>query len=278
MVFITSQSLQAEILRQLNLAKDIANDQAKISTGKKISEPSDNPQDWVQISQIGRQQSINDAWTSNADFAKSRGTSAASNLSDINNLMAHVGELMVQASSTSQDSPGREAIAQELTGIQQSIHDLLNQTDYQGRPVFDDQHTVNIPVGAGLAVEAVPTRQSVSDNAVGTQSLDDVLSAAITAVRSGDSAAINQSLADSHTALDHVIVAQSIQGVRQQRIDDATARIQNKQLSLSEQRSSYEDTDLTEVITKLQSKLTTLEAAQSAFARISQQSLFSLLK
>jgi flagellar hook-associated protein 3 FlgL len=49
-------------------------------------------------------------------------------------------------------------------------------------------------------------------------------------------------------------------------------------LALTERRSSLEDTDLTETITKLQNKLTTLEAAQSAFARISRQSLFDLIR
>lgn len=278
MVFITSQSLNAEILRQQNLARDIATEQTKISTGKKINQPADDPQAWVQISQIGRQQSINDAWTSNATFANSRAQAAATSLGDVNSLMSKVTELLVQSTSTSQDSPGREAVAQSIEGIKQSIHDLLYQTDYQGSPVFDDTHTVNIPVGAGLAVDAVATRQSVTDNVAGTQSLDDVLQAAIDAVRSGDSTALKTSLTDSRAALDHVIVAQSIQGVRQQRIDDITQRLTNKKLDLTERRSGLEDTDVGEVITKLQSKLTTLEASQAAFARIGRQSLFDLLK
>jgi flagellar hook-associated protein 3 FlgL len=278
MVFITSQSLNAEILRQQNLARDIATEQTKISTGKKINQPADDPQAWVQISQIGRQQSINDAWTSNATFANSRAQAAASSLGDINTLMMNVTELLVQSTSTSQDSPGREAVAQSIEGIKQSIHDLLNQTDYQGSPVFDDTHTVNIPVGTGLAVDAVATRQSVSDNVVGTQSLEDVLQAAIDAVRTGNSASLKQSLTDSRAALDHVIVARSVQGVRQQRIDDITQRLTNKKLDLTERRSGLEDTDVGEVITKLQSKLTTLEASQAAFARIGRQSLFDLLK
>ncbi|MBO9580355.1 MAG: flagellin [Sphingobium sp.] len=278
MVFITSQSLNAEILRQQNLARDIATEQTKISTGKKINQPADNPQDWVQISQIGRQQSINDAWASNANFANSRATAASSSLGDINALMSKVTELLVQSTSTSQASPGREAVAQSIEGIKQSIHDLLHQTDYQGSPIFDDTNTVNIPVGAGLAVDAVATRQSISDNVVGTKSLDDILQAAIDAVRNSDDAALKQSLTDSRAALDHVIVAQSIQGVRQQRIDDIATRINNKKLDLTERRSSLEDTDVGEVITKLQSKLTTLEASQAAFARIGRQSLFDLLR
>ncbi|MET0364188.1 MAG: flagellin, partial [Sphingobium sp.] len=41
---------------------------------------------------------------------------------------------------------------------------------------------------------------------------------------------------------------------------------------------NLEDTDLTEAVTKVQAKLTTLQAAQAVFSKINQQSLFDLLK
>jgi flagellar hook-associated protein 3 FlgL len=278
MVFITSQSLNAEILRQQKLAQQIANEQTKISTGKKINEPSDNPQDWVQISRIGRQQAINDAWAQNVTFAQSRATAAASSLGDLNGLIARVTELLVTSTSTATDSPGRAAVAKEIEGIKQACHDVLYQTDYQGTPVFDETHTVNIPVGAGLAVDSVPTRQAITDNVIGTRTFEGILDDAINAVLTGDTNAVNGALTDSRQLLDHVIVAQSIQGVRQQRIDDVGARITDKKLDLTERKSGLEDTDIGEVITKLQQQLTTLEAAQSAFARIGRQSLFDLLR
>lgn len=278
MVFITSQSLNAEIIRQQNLAKEIANEQTKISTGKKVNQPSDNPQSWVQISQIGRQQSMNETWQSNVTFADSRATQASSNLGDVNALMTRVTELLVESTSTSQDSPGREAVAQSIIGIREQIKDLLFQVDYQGRPVFDDEHTVDIPVGAGLSVDAVPTRQSITDDVVGTMTLEDVLNDAIDAVRTADSDRLATALGNSRKALDHVIVAQSIQGVREERIEDIGNRIDDKRVNLTERRSGLEDTDVGEVITKLTSKLQTLEAAQSAFARIGRQSLFDLLR
>ncbi|MBT2187080.1 flagellin [Sphingobium nicotianae] len=277
MVFITSQSISAEINRQQLMSKEIATEQGKISSGHKLNQASDNPQDWVQISLVGRQQSLTTAWQSNLTFADSRSTKASANLNDINTLMTKVTDLLVTSTSTSQGSPGREAVAQQLEGIRQTINDLLNQTDYQGQPVFDDTNTVNVPVGAGLSIEAVGTRQSIADNAVGTRSLDQVLSDAITAVRSGTDADRSAALADTRTALDHVIVAQSLQGVRAQRIEDMGNRLTDNSLALTERRSTLEDTDLTETITKLQQKLTTLEAAQQAFARINRQTLFDLI-
>jgi flagellar hook-associated protein 3 FlgL len=276
MVFITTQSVSAEILRQQRMAQEIAGEQAKISTGKKINQASDNPHDWVQISQIGRRQSINAAWQGNLTFAESRATQASTNLSEINNLMTRVTELVVASTSTADGSPGREAVAKELEGIRSTISDLLNQTDYQGTPVFDHPNAVMIPLSAGLVAEAVPTRAGISENAVGTRSIDQVLQDTIAAVRTGTADDRSAALQDARTALDHVIVQQSIQGVRSQRLEDIGDRLKTSSLALKERRSTLEDTDVTETITKLQSKLLTLEASQLAFARISKKSLFDL--
>lgn len=277
MVFITTQSLNAEILRQQNMAREIATEQGRISTGKKLNQSSDNPQHWVQISQIGRQQAINEAWQGNMTYAESRSAKAMSNLSDITNLMTRVSELIVTSTSTADGSPGRQAVAQEMEGIRSTINDLLTETDYQGSAVFDETNTVRVPIGTGLAVEAVPTRQSIAENAVGVRSLDQVLADAIDAVSNGTDDDRAGALDDIRAALDHVIVAQSLQGVRAQRLEDIGTRLTDVTLMLTERRSTLEDTDLTETITKLQNKLTTLEAAQAAFARISRQSLFDLL-
>lgn len=281
MVFITSQSVNSEILRQQGLSRDIATFQLQVSSGKKFDAPSDNPQDWLQISTIGRQQSLTAAWEDNLKFAQSRAAQASSGLGDVNNLMSRVTELLVTSTSTSPNSPGTEAIAVELEGIRDSIAAILTQTDYQGTPTFDDGTSVAIPIGKGMAVDAVATRQSVEEGISttnGPRSIYQVLDSAIAAVRSGDNSARNASLTEARSALDHVIVAQSKQGVRTQRLDDESSRVLDANLQLAERRSGLEDADLTEVIAKLQAKLVTLQAAQTVYAKINQQSLFTLIR
>ncbi|MET0366310.1 MAG: flagellin, partial [Sphingobium sp.] len=225
MVFITNQSVNVEIKRQQKLAYDIADYQQQISTGVKFDKPSDNPQDWIQISYVGRQQSLNTAWGDNLTYAQSRAAQAASSLDDINNLMATMNEKLVLATGQGAGTPGAEAIAQTLEGIRESVRTILNQTDYQGTPTFDDTVSNKIPIGQGLAFEAVGTRQSVETVTVvtdstttppttGPKSIYDILDDAIAAVRSGDSTAISSSITESKAALDHVIVSGSQQGVR----------------------------------------------------------------
>ena len=48
-------------------------------------------------------------------------------------------------------------------------------------------------------------------------------------------------------------------------------------IDLTERRANLESTDLQEVISRVQSQLLQLEAAQSAYARINQQTLFDLI-
>lgn len=286
MVFITNQSVNAEIMRQQGLASKIADYQQQISTGVKFQKPSDDPQDWIQISQIGRQQSLNQAWRDNLTYAQSRAAQAASSLTDVNNLMTSVTEALVKSTSQSPDSPGAQSYVQTLQSVKETLKTILNQTDYQGTPYFDDGTANAIPIGQGLTAAAVVTRQSVEEGVVvdstttppTTKTIYDILDDAIAAVQSGDNAKIGIALDQARKGLDHTIVAGTSQGVLEQRLDNSVSRLDDAKLNLTERRSNLEDTDLTEVIAKVQARLVSLQAAQAAFAKINQQSLFSLLR
>lgn len=281
MVAITSQTMADEIRRQQRLAQSIATDQAAISSGKKITAPSQDPQSWVQISEIGRAQAQNSAWVDNVSYATSRANKAEANLDELNTLFSRARELMVTASSSTIDGPGKTAVVAELEGIRASMADLLNEKDYQGLPVFDDTIATQVPVSRGLALDVVGTRQSISDgvDVNGTpMTLDQILADAIAAVNSADPTDRENSLKAVEKGLDHIILQQSVQGIRSDRIAAVAERLTDTGLSLSERRSGLEDTDLTEVIAGMQAKLLSLEAAQSAFARINRQSLFDLIR
>ena len=138
----------------------------------------------------------------------------------------------------------------------------------------------NIPVGRGIQLEAVGTRQSVSENinVSGTpMTLDAILAQAITAVSTGTDADRTAALGGVEKGLDHIIAEQAKQGIRSERLETFGERLTDVALTLRERRSTLEDTDLTETIAKMQQKLLTLEAAQAAFARINQKSLFDLI-
>lgn len=280
MVAISRQTVADEIKRQQALTQEIAKAQIAVSSKKRLSTPSDDVHAWVEISEIGKMQSSYAAWTQNIGYGASRADKAQTNLDQINSLMVQAKELLLQASSTSTGDAGRTTIAEELKSVREAVAELLTEKDYQDIPVFDDGTTVNIPVGRGIQLQAVGTRQSIGEgiDVNGTaMTLDAILASAITAVSTGDDAARTTALGAVEDGLDHIIQEQAKQGIRSDRLASIAERVEDISLTLKERRSNLEDTDLTETIAKMQQNLLTLEAAQAAFARINKQSLFDLI-
>ncbi|WP_375196303.1 flagellin [Sphingobium sp.] len=281
MVGITNKVLLAEIRRQQELSQSIVNGQTAISTGKTLTKPSDDALAWVQVSDIGRAQAQQAAWQSNISTGTTRASTAESNLDEMNNLLTRAQELMTSARNGSLSDTGKTAILEEMKTIRTTINSLLNQTDYNGVPVFDDGQSVLVPVSRGLNLAVVGTKQEVSEgiDVNGTpMSIDAILNQGITALQSGTDADLASGLDAIKAAQGHVVLEQTKQGVRSDRLDTIGTRLTNVDLDLTERRQNLESTDLTEVISSVSAKLLQLEAAQSAFARINQQTLFDLIK
>lgn len=281
MVGITNKTLIAEIRRQQQLSQGIVEGQTAISTGITLTKPSDNALAWVQVSEIGKAQAQQSAWQSNVVYGSSRAANAEGNLEQIDSLLVRAQELVTSARNGSLNDTSRTAIFEEMTGIRTTVNALLNQKDYQGVPVFDETQSVLVPVSRGLNLAVVGTRQDVSEgiDVNGTpMSLDDILGQAINALQSGADADLTTALDSVRLGQAHITIEQAKQGVRSDRLDTTGERLTDANLDLTERRQNLESTDLSEVISSVKSKLLQLEAAQSAFARINQQTLFDLLR
>ena len=280
MVGITNKIMLAEMRRQQKLSQSIVDGQTAISTGITLNKPSDNALAWVQVSDIGRAQAQQAAWQANVSYGTTRAATAESNLSEINNLLTRAQELVTSARNGSLNDTSRAAIVEELGTIRTTIDEMLNQTDYQGTPVFDDGQSTLVPVSRGLNLAVVGTKQEVSEgiDVNGTpMSINAVLAASIAAVESGVDADIAGSLDGVKAAQAHITVEQAKQGVRSDRLEVIGDRLTDVDIDLTERRADLESTDLQEVISRVQSQLLQLEAAQSAYARINQKTLFDLI-
>lgn len=281
MVAITARTMADEIRRQQKLSTSITDLQAAISSGTKLTKSSQDPQAWVQISEIGRAQAQQWAWATNIAYAQSRSEKAETNLNDMSTLLTRAHELMVTAKNGTLDDANRAAISTELQGIRTSINDLLSEKDYLGVSIFDQGAATMIPVGKNYSVDAVPTQEALAQNinVKGTaMSLDDILSQAISAVSSGDTYTIGSAMDGTSAAGDHITLALTMQGVRSNRLDKASSRIDAVSLDLTNRRSKLEDTDLSTAIITLLSKITSLSAAQATYAQINQGTLFDYIK
>lgn len=280
MVGITNKIMLAEIRRQQKLSQELVAGQTAISTGVTLNKPSDDALAWVQVSDVGRAQAQQAAWQTNVSYGQARSGNAEANLSEIDNLLTRAQELVTSARNGSMNETNRAAIVEEMSTIRTTINELLNQKDYQGVSVFDDGQSVLVPVSRGLNLAVVGTKQDVTTVDVdGTSmSIDDILAQGIAAVESGDDSAMAAAVTTVQTAQGHITVEQAKQGVRSDRLEVIGTRLTDVDLSLTEKRSNLESTKLEEVIAKVKSGLLQLDAAQTTFARINQQTLFDLIK
>lgn len=280
MVGITNKMMIAEIRRQQALSQSIVDGQTAISTGVTLNKPSDDALAWVQVSDIGRAQAQQAAWQTNVSYGTARAANAEANLEEIDKLMTRAQELMTSARNGALNDTSGVAIGEEMKAIRATVHELLNQKDYQGTPVFDEGQNVLVPVGRGLNMAVVGTRQAVSEGIDvngAPMSLDDILGQSIAALDSGVDADLGSALEAIQAGQNHVAVEQARQGVRSDRLDTAGTRLTDVDLDLTDRRTTLESTDLPTVISSVKTKLLQLDAAQATYARINQKTLFDLI-
>lgn len=279
MISGTRYRLTLEINRQLELAQQIAHAQAQISTGKRLQAPSDDPVAAARIAQLGITQTDQAAWSGNLANAAALSASADTTLGTVENALQRAHELMVSAANGTLSGEDRTTIALELRSIAEEISTLQVSRDSRGNDLFPAAGAVRIPVGNGLTLAAVGTRDEVFlvDTGAGPRNMAAIVADAADALDANDPAAIGQSLDDVNAAVSHAAIEHGKQGARGNRIDQLSEGLAERDLQLKEERSGLEDTDVTAVVARLQAKQLTLEAAQAVFARVNRNTLFDLL-
>ncbi len=281
----TRHRLQAEIARQTRLGEDIARLQTQISGGVRILRPSDDPGAAAQVAEIARNQADEATWSANIKTAVALSDRADTTLTSLTAIVARANELMVRAANDVLSDENRATVAIELRSIADEIVSLSAARDARGEALFADGAPLAIPVGAGLAVAPVASRQAVFDQVAvgaGTQSLEAIVAAAAAAITTADPAArraaIDASLTATEAAATHVATVRGQQGVRAGRLDNLGESLAASKLQIAEERGELEGTDITEAVASLESKRLSLTAAQAVFARLNQTGLFDLLR
>ena len=80
------------------------------------------------------------------------------------------------------------------------------------------------------------------------------------------------------TSIDHLALQQAKLGAQMKKASIQEDVIQSRKLAVTKDISAMGDADLAKLVTELQSQLTNRDAAQQAFAKIGQQSLFDYIR
>jgi len=274
----------------------------QLSTGKKISKPSDDPvvamkgifyrSDVTQVEQYKRNLGEATNWAESSDSA----------LNDVNSSLQRIRELTVQGASTGTNTPdSQQALADEVKQLIDHIGTIGN-TMVGDKYIFNGSDTTNKPVNIQLSAPDSQGQITVGGNAQATNSNYNVevskgvkltvnvdptnifdmqtfttLTNVYNNLVSGDPNAINQSLGDVDKIISNVSTARTKVGATQNRIDMISDRLDNQEVVANRIMSANEDADVDQVITNLKTQQSVQNAALGVGARIIQPTLLDFL-
>lgn len=295
---VTQQTVQRSTLAnmQANLAR-AADLQARMSSGKTITKPSDDPAGAARAMALRSDQAAANQASRNADDGTTwLGTTDDAMQASITALRS-ARDLVVQASSSgSVGASSREAIATAIDGIRASLLDFANTT-VQGRPVFagttsdgvafDDGTSATPYAWHGVAGATVDRR--VSPNATvrvdtdgtaafgqGANSVFALLDNISADLRG--TAEVSSRLAEVDTKLNGMLSQVANVGIRYKQVDDAKNAIAVKVQNTASSISGIENIDLPETIMELNMQQVAYQGALGAAAKVLQPTLMDFLR
>lgn len=291
---VTQQTIQRTTLAnlQVNLGR-MAELQGRMSGGKVITKPSDDPSGTGQAMEVRAERRAAEQFARNADDGAGWLTTVDTALQASVAALRQARDLTVRgANGGTMSAIPREAIAVELTGIRDA---LLNQanTKYNGRSVFAGTSSEPQAFEAGSyawrgsATGSVERRlgpdQTVRADQDGAAAFGDgddsvfkLIDDIVTDLRAGvDVSARLTQIDDRMTVMLGELAGV---GTRHNQVMDAQSTLKKTTMDLSSQLSAIEDIDLAEVIVELQMQEVAYQGALGATARVLQPSLMDFLR
>lgn len=264
-----------EISRQTRLASNIAAKQAQVSTGKRLQRASDDPAASSRVATLSRAQANDSARSRNIGLGITMTALADSQLRNMSDLLARTQQLTISGASGGLSPTDRSTLADEIRAMADDIDRMALVKSPTGEALFANGDANAIRFDDDVAFAPVPTRQEIFET--GGVSIAQIMRDAATAIAAGDVAQTGNALTAVSEAVNHTADANAKIGINAVRLDRLQESAALRAISLSEERSGLEDTDLSSAIADLNGMTMTLEAAQAAFARINRRTLMDFL-
>ena len=294
-----------------HIQQNLARANQEVSSGLRISAPSDDPDQVAPLLQLRADMAQNTQIQSNLVLAQTDATSADNVLTSAIQLMDKARTLATQATDVSLGSADRASIGGEIQSLQQQMVDFSN-TQVQGRYIFSgdqDQipayetntgvdtlgngvtqlstspstRQVQDPAGGSFPVSQ--TAQNIFDarNADGSIASDnvfaslDALQTAITNATGSDTSGIQATIGNLQAASAQLNSAQGFYGNVEDRIQAAQTYAASRSTQLQTQIGNIQDADVASEALQLSQDNTQLSAAFQAQARMPTKSLFDYM-
>ena len=303
----TSLFFDRALNQMVTTQNSLAQSQAQLSTGKKVVQVSDAPDEATAIQRLKSVIARQDSFEQAVKTTQNRLNAEETALDATANIMVRMKELTIQALNDTYGPDDREIIAVEMQGLQEDLLSYANTRDAngaylfsgsrvftppfapnaQGDIVYQGDETVNmVDVGdqrqirlnrTGTEVFGRVTRDLPDGSTEGRsffQSVQDL----VDAVRTSDREAMNRGLGELDDLNQRVAVSQAKVGSAMNVVSNQTAVLEETRLQLKTVLSEIEDLDYTEAVTEMQKRMMALEASQASFAQISRLNLFDYIR
>jgi flagellar hook-associated protein 3 FlgL len=267
----------------------------QIGSGQKLNSLSDDPAAAASLVNIRMDSSSDTQYLQNITSLTGPLQVAGSALSSVVEALTSAQTLGVEGANGTNNTQNRQAIAQEIQGIQKQILGLAN-TSYNGQYLFsgtaattqpyvedasspsgvtyngnDKTNSVEISAGQAMPIN-LPGSQLFSNATTNVfQSLQDLYTALNT---NGD---IGSATSEVQKALNYVSTQQTFYGNSVDRLNNAQTFLTQEQTQLSVTENSTLAVDMATAVTDLSHTITTQQALLAAGGKISQLNLFSYL-
>ena len=291
---ITNNILSQNLLRNLETAQGKMDQlQNQLSTGLRISKPSDDPVGIENAMRLKSNISSVEQWKSNADSAVEYMNTSDSILGDMTSMLQRVKELAVQGANGTLTTTDKGVVADEVDQIMDQLKMMAN-TQVGSRYIFSGTATdkeliptdgstsvangnpVNFQVGNNKPIDiSVNGQKLFGDN---TSGIVATLTNLSTALRANNSTDINTALGTIDTNIDNVIALRSELGARTNRITAIRDQLDSTSTNLQQNLSDIQDVDMAKTITDFTNQQNTYKAALAVGAQIIQPSLVDFMK
>jgi flagellar hook-associated protein 3 FlgL len=266
--------------------------QERLSSGKQLTKPSDDPFAASRALLYRTGLDANKQYQTNVNEAKSWLDASDTALSQLGDSSSRARELMLRGANGTNSQVERDAIAQELDQIADSVKTVAN-TQYAGRYIFSGAATQTAPFSVGgadtyLGDTATISREigqnvQVPVNVTGDTVVSPLLAAirqAAIDLRAGGTPA-NLSTTDLQAmdaATDAIQTTRSSVGARVNRLSAAQDRLQQRELAQTQQLSDTEDADVAQTMVDYSTQSAVYQAALKAGSQLIQPSLLDFLR
>ena len=290
---ITNNMISQNLLRNLETSQEkIQQLQDQVSSGLKISKPSDDPIGISNVMRLNNSISSVNQYQSSAGAALDSMNATDSTLGDITSMLQSVKALAVQGADGNQTADDRTTIAAGVDQLAAQLKISAN-TQIGSKYIFSGTATdtetiaadgtfqgnnqdVTLNMGNNVSIPISVNGQTLfGDSTTGVFATLTKLSAAL---KANDTTAINATLNDLDTNLNNVINQRAVLGGSVNRVTALQSQLDSTSANLKQSLSDIQSSDVAQTYTDFTAQQTTYKAALSVGAQILQVSLVDYMK